>query len=180
MVKKTKDIECQVAGCAKKVTCKKRKLCATHNDRWLQYGDLYADVPIKQGVILATRRKALQAKHGYRYCRICKKTKKIKEFDSHKSGSYICRFCIRDVALRKVHGIGILDYTCMLKKQKGKCALCKTENPGSKNLFFSIDHDHQTGRIRGLLCNKCNLGIGVIERGKIPITRLVKYLKKVS
>ena len=49
----------------------------------------------------------------------------------------------------------------MLRKQKGKCLLCDTTAPNDKRLV--IDHDHRTGKVRGLLCSQCNLRLGVLE-----------------
>lgn len=53
------------------------------------------------------------------------------------------------------YGLTIDDYDAMLEVQGGACAICRrTEN--GKRQFFDIDHDHATGEIRGLLCNRCN------------------------
>ncbi len=47
----------------------------------------------------------------------------------------------------------------MLASQDGKCAICGTTDTG-KHMNFCIDHDHATGKIRSLLCNFCNAGLG--------------------
>jgi hypothetical protein len=49
------------------------------------------------------------------------------------------------------------EYARRLQEQGGVCAICKLP-PGEKQL--AVDHDHETGEIRGLLCNDCNLGLG--------------------
>jgi hypothetical protein len=53
----------------------------------------------------------------------------------------------------------------MLEKQGGKCAVCGIDKPGGKHKSgtFMIDHNHETGKVRGLLCNYCNRLIGAIE-----------------
>lgn len=57
------------------------------------------------------------------------------------------------------------DYDRMLKQQKGRCAICRRP-PRTRRL--DVDHDHKTGRIRGLLCSNCNRFFGRLERGRTP------------
>lgn len=53
------------------------------------------------------------------------------------------------------YGLTVADYANLLAAQNGKCAICgRTEN--GKRINFDVDHDHVTGKIRGLLCNRCN------------------------
>jgi hypothetical protein len=47
-----------------------------------------------------------------------------------------------------------------LAAQGGRCAICGTDTPGTVQRFFAMDHDHETGEMRGLLCYRCNIGIG--------------------
>lgn len=58
------------------------------------------------------------------------------------------------------YGISEVDYLRLFFKQKGICAICKKKSPERK---LSVDHDHETGQIRGLLCQPCNLGIGFLN-----------------
>lgn len=53
------------------------------------------------------------------------------------------------------------QYNAMLKKQEGVCAICLEECRDRKVLC--VDHDHKTGKVRGLLCNSCNRGIGLLK-----------------
>jgi len=70
-----------------------------------------------------------------------------------------CRPCLRrHMKLRGKYGIGISDYSRMLVAQDGRCAICHGEPNGHGDLH--VDHDHATGRVRGLLCANCNLGLG--------------------
>lgn len=175
MLKKKK---CKVPGCSEEIASKKTKLCRIHYQRLYKFGDVYADIPIKIGshIPLAIQRKALRTKPGYKYCRYCDKYKKAKEF----TRPYMCKSCWRNIRLTIRHGIGNNGYDSLFKKQKGRCALCGTKNPSDKRKnFFDVDHNHQTNKIRGLLCNDCNSGaiLDKIQKGKIPIARLIKYLK---
>ena len=69
-------------------------------------------------------------------------------------------------AMKRRYGISIEDYEEMLKKQKGACAIC-----GKKECIpcygkvrrLSIDHEHRTGKVRGLLCSNCNLLLRAVE-----------------
>ena len=57
--------------------------------------------------------------------------------------------------LKSKYGISLDDYNKLLKKQKGRCALCLRQ-PRLFSYDLGVDHCHKTGRIRGLLCNSCN------------------------
>lgn len=82
---------------------------------------------------------------------------------------------------RQFNGFTEQQYNDMLEKQGGVCAICKG-NPGKstnqkprKN--FCIDHDHITGKVRGLLCHKCNAGLGLLGDTVESIEMTIKYLK---
>lgn len=53
------------------------------------------------------------------------------------------------------------DYDFLFKAQRGRCAICRTRPEDDRKLC--IDHDHETGIVRGLLCDRCNLGLGHLE-----------------
>jgi len=64
----------------------------------------------------------------------------------------------------------------MFKAQNGKCAICGTSK-NVANKAFCVDHDHKTGKIRGLLCDGCNTGIGMLQDSDQVLEKAVKYLK---
>lgn len=64
--------------------------------------------------------------------------------------------------LERTYGIGFEDYLEMLKKQNGKCGICGRPEGNAKRDRLGVDHCHKTGRVRGLLCNSCNRGIGLL------------------
>ncbi len=68
------------------------------------------------------------------------------------------------------YGITLDDYCSMLEEQQGCCAICRQE----KTLV--VDHCHDVGRIRGLLCDKCNRGLGCFEDDVERLERAVLYL----
>jgi copper chaperone CopZ len=85
--------------------------------------------------------------------------------------------------IKRVYNISFNEYEEMLKKQNGVCAICHKNN--SKNDYrtnecqrMHIDHCHKTGNVRGLLCNKCNQGIGFFEDNIILLASSIIYLQK--
>jgi hypothetical protein len=70
------------------------------------------------------------------------------------------------------------DYEKLLEIQGGKCAICGVEYSGKKKRRLSVDHDHKTGKVRGILCHDCNWMIGYLERKESPATiiKLIEYL----
>lgn len=75
------------------------------------------------------------------------------------------------------YGITIEEYDAMLKQQGGACAICGVDKPSGRTTHFAVDHCHTTGAVRGLLCTKCNRGLGLFNDDTIRIERAVKYLK---
>jgi hypothetical protein len=69
------------------------------------------------------------------------------------------------------------DYKELFDIQEGKCAICGThQNDLKQNLC--VDHNHKTGAIRGLLCGKCNRGIGNLNDNIITLENAINYLKR--
>lgn len=82
----------------------------------------------------------------------------------------------RDRSLQKKFGITLAQYEAMLQSQGGVCAICGRP---PKNKALAVDHDHLTGRVRGLLCFLCNKFIvGMIERNRIDLAKVAAYLSK--
>lgn len=79
----------------------------------------------------------------------------------------------RNSALKANYGITICEYDAMFKKQHGKCAVCNEKY--GKTLH--VDHCHQTNIVRGLLCQKCNMAIGLLQDSVKLLNRAILYLK---
>lgn len=69
----------------------------------------------------------------------------------------------REKQYKNRYGITVADYDRMLSAQGGRCAICKTDKSLGRGRFH-VDHDHVTGRVRGILCHLCNTALGRIER----------------
>lgn len=79
--------------------------------------------------------------------------------------------------LMKNYGITIEQYEEMHKAQSGQCDCCgKHESEFKRGLH--IDHDHVTGQVRGLLCTKCNPGIGYFDESVTKLEMAIAYLNK--
>ena len=78
--------------------------------------------------------------------------------------------------LRRTYGIGLEKYNSLLSEQSGVCAICKNECVSGKKL--AVDHDHYTGEVRGLLCCKCNRGLGNFGDNIDLLKSAVLYLEK--
>lgn len=82
---------------------------------------------------------------------------------------------IKAANLLKNYGLTLVDWNRMFDAQKGKCAICNCE-PESKELF--VDHSHETGQVRELLCQKCNTGLGMFRESREFLSSAFKYLCK--
>jgi hypothetical protein len=80
----------------------------------------------------------------------------------------------RNYRLMKGFGLSSIEYDKKLKKQKNGCAICCKPCTSGKNL--AVDHCHKSGMIRGLLCSKCNLGLGLFKDDIILLATAKKYL----
>ena len=89
----------------------------------------------------------------------------------------------RSSQMKTMFGITLEDYNKMFEEQKGLCAICGLPE-SHKNMYglkgLSIDHNHHSGKVRGLLCNNCNLAIGqlkVDKFGTLNLEMAIRYLK---
>jgi len=79
--------------------------------------------------------------------------------------------------LRFKFGITLEKYKEILDRQKGLCAICQKEYKPRKNRSLAVDHSHHTGKIRGLLCNVCNRGLGYFRDDISVLENAISYLK---
>lgn len=84
------------------------------------------------------------------------------------------RIWARNYTLRKKYGFEQEDYTKLFAAQKGQCAICNCIQVDP----LCVDHNHKTGKVRGLLCHACNLGIGKFNDDPELIERAILYLEE--
>lgn len=113
-------------------------------------------------------------------CSTCKRLKELEKFSkdaTKKSGiCSTCKECNKLAGLNfklRSYKISLDDLEELLVKQDSSCAICK-----KKLDKFHIDHDHQTMKVRGLLCGKCNRGIGLLQDSKEILQRAIDYLSR--
>jgi hypothetical protein len=124
-----------------------------------------------------------------RKCSICKVIKPIKDFGICRSRyfgyNYRCKQCRqllgRKISIKYNYGITIQEFDRILIEQGGVCAICgKSEDMllNGTPTRLSVDHNHSTGKVRGILCRKCNVGIGYFNDDVSLLERAYKYLSK--
>lgn len=70
------------------------------------------------------------------------------------------------------------DYDRLFSLQKGKCAICMQPQNSSRNKALAVDHDHTTGKVRGLLCDTCNRALGLFKDDIFILSMSIEYLKR--
>lgn len=116
------------------------------------------------------------------YCRLCQFFKPLKEFSPSGIERRECRPCGQErkrawtqgagrekhLAIKKRHQLKKLynltpeQFETMLKAQGGRCAICEADEPGGRGTWH-VDHDHESGLVRALLCWQCNRRLGMLE-----------------
>lgn len=88
------------------------------------------------------------------------------------------RESIRNSTLKKKYGITSEDYDALLSRQDGKCAICGSTESGGYGPNLHVDHNHDTGEIRGILCKSCNTGLGFFQDDAEMLKAAIQYLEK--
>ena len=134
---------------------------------------------------------------SHKICTKCKKLTDMDLFATNKQGKYQkqswCTPCrsiyyienkprfqhlIRDRMLKREYGIDKEGYKKLLKLQNGKCAICGLLEKEHRNQVLNVDHNHITKKVRGLLCNNCNRGIGHLKDSIFNLRKALEYLSE--
>lgn len=120
-------------------------------------------------------------------CTNCNGIKLRSEFYNckvNKSGMQSwCKDCkqlaAREYMLQKEYGIGHDGYQQLLDRQDGSCAICGSKESKGRSArgFFHVDHCHETGKIRGLLCHPCNVALGMMNDDPARLRLAIRYLE---
>ena len=138
-----------------------------------------------------------------KYCTHCNTTRPLDEFYKirvkRKDGTYreghrsMCNFCDRsrkskrDRRTKKERAEQHLfskykmtpeEFTFLLESQENKCAICETSDPGGRYNKFHVDHCHNTEKVRGLLCHRCNYALGYFQDNSSNLLRAIQYLEQ--
>ena len=139
-----------------------------------------------EGRTLQPRREVAE---GFRYCPDCQTIKPLEDFPRNRSGREgrggYCKPChnakgkatyqrlyggTREYHLRRRYGLTSADVDAMIEAQGGTCAVC----PGKPE---HVDHDHKTGKVRGILCFNCNQALGNARDDPKTLRGLARYLE---
>jgi len=116
--------------------------------------------------------------------KVCSRCKQHKELSEFTKGSVQCKTCeyahYREYDLMYEFGITLDAYNILLEAQNNVCAICK-KPPTNKHKYDKIlyvDHDHKTGKVRGLLCSSCNTLLGFAKDKASLLREAAIYLEK--
>jgi len=76
----------------------------------------------------------------------------------------------------RLYGLTLDEYDALVDQHDGVCAICREPPAKGRGKRLVVDHDHQTGRIRGLLCALCNVAIGYLREDPQLFDRTKEYL----
>ena len=141
-----------------------------------------------------------------RKCRVCHQEKHLltdyylcrKDPTLPSSYSYECKECtvkrttaynkrnsssVKSQYLKRNYGISFEEFDRMLTEQGNACAVCGTLDPGGKrgrNKRFHVNHNSNTGNVRGLLCGNCNAALKYVKEDIHTLQNMIQYLERRS
>lgn len=130
------------------------------------------------------RRKRLR-KDGTTYyfpmCKVCERKQNLqRHYDKYRDNQHARKSGYRYI-LKTKYGLSETDFSNMYEKQNGKCFIC---GDAIRNPFISmsgknqaVDHCHETGNVRGLLCKPCNTGLGMFQENETILLKAIDYLR---
>lgn len=127
-------------------------------------------------------REGVETRHGTTLkCTVCSVEKPSTEFYKKDATTgrldRTCKACRIIQQRERTLGISEAEYRALYRKQSGKCGICRRRMYSKRYKAFSVDHDHATGRIRGLLCGNCNTGLGLFRDDPTALFRAIEWVK---
>jgi len=118
-------------------------------------------------------------------CTLCHRITKKDPISRKRRNEYMKRWTKKNPTLRRQYklkaqfGLSLTEYDSILTQQHGVCAIC--EQPEFISILghtpvLRVDHDHITGKIRGLLCSNCNTALGLFKDSRLSLNRALNYL----
>jgi hypothetical protein len=114
-------------------------------------------------------------------CRICLTEKPLDNFYIRKELNKPrneCKECMIESHRYKKLGVCNIKYEEMLTSQNGSCAICLSKLNSSRYTKLAVDHDHLTGKVRGLLCMNCNTALGLMKDSPKRLEAASQYLQR--
>jgi hypothetical protein len=121
----------------------------------------------------------VEVPEGHKYCRRCDTVKPLSEWHKNVQQSdgltSYCKACRREIGrlshLKRTFGLTAEDLAALIESQGGTCAICDAPPQ-------HIDHDHTTGKVRGVLCGPCNMGLGQFQDEPAKLRAAAIYLDR--
>lgn len=171
--------------CSNKGAVRCKSFCAKHYSRFTRTGN---------ATLLKVNTRPRKAGVNENWCGKCSCFKDVSEFSRSRDRSNgltsICKKCasIRfkkgynselkskhwEKRLTRLYGISAQEYSSLLERQNGFCAICKKKTKTK----LAVDHCHKSGKVRGLLCFRCNSTLGKVEDSQELLAYFIEYLKK--
>lgn len=151
--------------------------------------DEYLQLLLNKGINRTVQTKDQQTAVSDKYPQGYFKAKKCKQcgqvfIPQAPSEHYCSDFCKRFNYLSRYYernyNMTLDEYLNLAEKQNFKCALCGQENYAMKDIHSGalvVDHNHETGEVRGLLCHNCNRALGLLQDSIHTIDKIIPYLK---
>ena len=133
---------------------------------------------------------------GHKCCSKCRRVLDLENFHNDKSTrdgkQRKCKDCgkawyianravkvayFRDYHLQKKYGLTHEDKLAMLAQQGGGCRICGRTEPSGRHGEFHVDHCHETGLVRGILCSRCNQALGLLAESPELLRKAAEYLE---
>ena len=192
---------CSVDGCA--TTWHSNGLCVKHYSRWRSHGttDDPEPPPLRgscsvdgcEGPVRARGWCGMHLRRWYafgttelpqrlrsRTCRFCKRKLTVDHFTVAATACAEClplhRAELKSTALRRTRDVRRREESLRVA-QNDRCAICGIQEADAPKGRLHLDHDHQTREIRGLLCGRCNIGIGHVQGLPALLAAAIKYLQ---
>jgi len=121
---------------------------------------------------------------GRPFGHLCLPCRKVKRREENQANPEAAKRQAHNRHLRRVYGITLEQYEDTLAAQNGACAICRRPEEAATGIDggkgprrLAVDHDHANGRLRGLLCTRCNQGLGYFKHELPLLEYAVAYLK---
>lgn len=191
---------CSVEGCDRDIFTL-RGWCEMHYQRWRRHGDPAWVAPVQEAV--CTTAGCAEAVRCSGLCESCYQRARYEErrlkagksapaarnptcpicgtdFERVRRQKYCTPECARTARqfyyLERDYGVTAEQFSALLKRQGGLCAICGQPDRSAKNILH-VDHCHETCVVRGLLCHRCNIGLGHFQDDPALLTRAAEYLE---
>lgn len=124
-------------------------------------------------------KKSTEFSDGTKLCSTCEERKLLSEFNfsnsNHTAYRPYCRVCQILITKRVKFGISPEEFLKLSKEQNNCCYICNS--PNQNHYHLAVDHCHNTGKVRGLLCNNCNSALGFMQDSPDLLLKAAEYLK---